>query len=51
MDLYLFGQLKYSRPTNWRAGMRDAVWGNAKDRYGRVRDPVTVQEPEEGING
>lgn len=33
----------YSRPTYWRAGIRDEVWNNAKDSYGRVRDPVTGQ--------
>lgn len=31
----------YSRPTHWRAGMKDEVWENAKDEHGRVRDPVT----------
>lgn len=31
----------YSRPTGWRAGMRDTVWDNAKDAHGRVRDPLT----------
>lgn len=31
----------YSRPTGWRAGMRDTVWDNAKDAYGKVRDPLT----------
>ena len=31
----------YSRPTGFRAGMRDEVWEKAKDTHGRVRDPVT----------
>ena len=31
----------YARPTTFRAGVRDAVWNNAKDAHGRVRDPVT----------
>ena len=31
----------YSRPTHWRAGMKDEVWESAKDEHGRVRDPVT----------
>jgi hypothetical protein len=31
----------YSRPSHWRAGMRDEVWENAKDEHGRVRDPVS----------
>ena len=30
----------YSRP-NWRSGIRDEVWENAKDVHGRVRDPIT----------
>ena len=34
-------KVDYSRPTHWRAGMRDEVWENAKDEHGRVRDPVT----------
>ena len=32
---------KYDRPTSYREGVRDQVWENAKDEYGRVRDPVT----------
>lgn len=35
------GETDYSRPTHWRAGMRDEVWDNAKDEHGRVRDPVS----------
>ena len=31
----------YSRPTGYRAGVRDQVWENAKDEHGRVRDPVS----------
>lgn len=31
----------YSRPTHWRAGMRDEVWDGAKDDHGRVRDSVS----------
>lgn len=34
-------RVDYSRPTGWRAGMRDEVWDNAKDAYGKVRDPLT----------
>lgn len=32
---------KYDRPTNYREGIRDQVWENAKDEHGRVRDPIT----------
>ncbi len=31
----------YKRPTNFRKGLRDEVWDNAKDKHGRVRDPVS----------
>ena len=34
-------KIDYSRPTHWRSGMRDAVWENAKNEHGRVRDPVS----------
>ena len=33
----------YSRPGNFRSGLKEEVWNNAKDEHGRVRDPVTGQ--------
>lgn len=33
----------YRRPGTFRKGVRDAVWENAKDVHGRVRDPKTRQ--------
>ena len=33
----------YRRPGTFRKGVRDAVWENAKDVHGRVRDPKTGQ--------
>ena len=33
----------YRRPGTFRKGIRDAVWENAKDVHGRVRDPKTGQ--------
>ena len=34
-------EVKDARPSGFREGVRYEVWDNAKDQYGRVRDPVT----------
>ncbi|WP_283949355.1 MULTISPECIES: SpvB/TcaC N-terminal domain-containing protein [Sulfurimonadaceae] len=37
-------KVNYSRPSNYRKGVRDKVWDNATDsKTGRVRDPKTGQ--------